>query len=74
MLPLGTSPGARPASACWSTPTTYWWSAAFNTKTTRIELANSQALQAWLAQAHEGTIPDLDTEIVCTGGDLDLDR
>jgi hypothetical protein len=47
---------------------------SFDTKTTRIEVANSQALQAWLAQAHEGTIPDLDTEITCTSGDLGLDR
>jgi hypothetical protein len=47
---------------------------SFDTKTTRIEVANPQALQAWLAQAHEGTIPDLDTEITCTSGDPGLDR
>jgi hypothetical protein len=47
---------------------------SFNTKTTRIEVANPQALQAWLAQAHEGTIPDLDTEITCTSGDPGLAR
>jgi hypothetical protein len=47
---------------------------SFDTKTTGIEVAKSQALQAWLAQAHEGTIPDLDTEITCASGDPGLDR
>jgi hypothetical protein len=34
----------------------------FDTHTGMVEVSNSEALEAWLAEAHAGAIPDLDTE------------
>lgn len=34
----------------------------FDRYTGMVQVSNSEALEAWLAQAHNGTIPDLDTE------------
>jgi hypothetical protein len=35
---------------------------SFNPATGTLEVSNSEALEAWLTEAHQGTIPDLDAE------------
>jgi hypothetical protein len=34
----------------------------FDTQTGMVEVSNGEALEAWLAEAHDGAIPDLDGE------------
>jgi hypothetical protein len=45
----------------------------FDRYTGMVQASNSEALEAWLAEAHNGTIPDLDTETHTTVAP-DVDR
>ena len=60
--PTGTSPGYPTSNRLLADPDDLLQVGNFDTDTGMVEVSNSEALEAWLAEAHAGALPDLDTE------------